>query len=182
MRGHGDAGAVRVEPDDDAVRGGQGPRQAQGDRRDLQAVLGDLHLDAVLRRRHPERRRRRTGPAEPGGRLSDLPVRTHGRGTGTRARLYGRAHRRGTRHDVGVVDGQHPARHVEFHARRPRPRARHGVDHHLADDGEEVADVVGIPFDDIQQACLSPLAYTVGTDFKRAMRPEPDSIIHWDTW
>jgi nitroreductase len=47
---------------------------------------------------------------------------------------------------------------------------------------KEVADVVGIPFDDIQQACLSPLAYTVGTDFKRAMRPEPDSIIHWDTW
>jgi hypothetical protein len=30
--------------------------------------------------------------------------------------------------------------------------------------------------------CLSPLAYTVGTDFKPAARPEPDSIIHWDTW
>ena len=42
---------------------------------------------------------------------------------------------------------------------------------------KEVADVVGIPFDDIQQACLSPLAYTVGTDFKRAPRPESDSII-----
>jgi len=47
---------------------------------------------------------------------------------------------------------------------------------------KEVADIVGIPFDDIQQACLTPLAYTVGTDFKRALRPEPDSIIHWDTW
>jgi nitroreductase len=47
---------------------------------------------------------------------------------------------------------------------------------------KEVADIVGIPFDDIQQACLTPLAYTVGTDFKRAMRPEPDTIIHWDTW
>ena len=41
---------------------------------------------------------------------------------------------------------------------------------------------LGIPFDEIQQTCLTPLAYTVGTDFKRAMRPEPDSIIHWDTW
>jgi nitroreductase len=47
---------------------------------------------------------------------------------------------------------------------------------------KEVADIVGIPFDEIQQACLTPLAYTVGTDFKRAMRPDPDTIIHWDTW
>lgn len=46
----------------------------------------------------------------------------------------------------------------------------------------EVADVVGIPFDDVQQACVTPLAHTLGTDFKRAMRPEPDTIIHWDTW
>ncbi len=47
---------------------------------------------------------------------------------------------------------------------------------------QEIADVVGIPFDQVQQACLSPLAYTVGTDFKPAMRPDPDTIIHWDTW
>jgi nitroreductase len=47
---------------------------------------------------------------------------------------------------------------------------------------QEVADVVGIPFDQVQQTCLSPLAYTKGTDFKPAVRPEPDSIIHWDTW
>jgi nitroreductase len=47
---------------------------------------------------------------------------------------------------------------------------------------KEVADVVGIPFDSVQQLCLSPLAYTVGTDFKPAARPDPDTIIHWDTW
>jgi len=47
---------------------------------------------------------------------------------------------------------------------------------------KEVADVVGIPFDEMQQACLTPLAYTMGTDFKRAIRPDPDTIIHWDTW
>ena len=47
---------------------------------------------------------------------------------------------------------------------------------------QEIADVVGIPFDEVQQACLSPLAHTKGTDFKPAMRPEPDTIIHWDTW
>ena len=47
---------------------------------------------------------------------------------------------------------------------------------------KELADIVGIPFDEVQQACLTPLAHTIGTDFKRAMRPDPDTIIHWDTW
>jgi nitroreductase len=46
----------------------------------------------------------------------------------------------------------------------------------------EIADIVGIPFDDVQQACMSPLAHTIGTDFKPAVRPAPDTIIHWDTW
>jgi nitroreductase len=47
---------------------------------------------------------------------------------------------------------------------------------------QEVADIVGIPFAEVQQACLTPIAYTKGTDFQQAMRPEPDTIIHWDTW
>jgi nitroreductase len=47
---------------------------------------------------------------------------------------------------------------------------------------QAIADVVGIPFAEVQQACLTPLAYTIGTDFKPAMRPDPDTIIHWDSW
>jgi nitroreductase len=47
---------------------------------------------------------------------------------------------------------------------------------------QQVADILGIPFETVQQACLSPLAYTQGTDFKPATRPHADSIIHWDTW
>jgi nitroreductase len=47
---------------------------------------------------------------------------------------------------------------------------------------QQIADVVGIPFDEVQQACLTPVAYTIGTDFKPAMRPDPDTIIHWDSW
>ena len=47
---------------------------------------------------------------------------------------------------------------------------------------QQVADIVGIPFDAVQQVCLSPLAYTIGTDFKPAKRPAPDTVIHWDTW
>ncbi|MGI9052919.1 MAG: nitroreductase family protein [Ilumatobacteraceae bacterium] len=47
---------------------------------------------------------------------------------------------------------------------------------------QQVADVVGIPFDEVQQVCLSPIAHTVGTDFQPAMRPDPDTILHWDQW
>lgn len=47
---------------------------------------------------------------------------------------------------------------------------------------QQVADVLGIPFATVQQACLSPLAYTKGLDFSPAARPPADSIIHWDAW
>jgi nitroreductase len=47
---------------------------------------------------------------------------------------------------------------------------------------QQVADILGIPFESVQQVCLSPLAYTKGTDFKPAARPPVDSIIHWDGW
>ena len=47
---------------------------------------------------------------------------------------------------------------------------------------QQVADILGIPFETVQQVCLSPLAYTKGTDFKPAERPAADSIIHWNGW
>jgi nitroreductase len=46
----------------------------------------------------------------------------------------------------------------------------------------DVAEIAGIPFDTVQQVCLSPIAYTKGTDFRPAARPEPDEVIHWDSW
>jgi len=47
---------------------------------------------------------------------------------------------------------------------------------------QQAAEVLGIPFDTVQQICLTPLAYTIGTEFKPAARPAPDTIIHWDRW
>jgi nitroreductase len=47
---------------------------------------------------------------------------------------------------------------------------------------QQVADILNIPFDTVQQVCLSPLAYTKGTDFKAAARPPVDEILHWDGW
>ena len=44
---------------------------------------------------------------------------------------------------------------------------------------QEVADIVGIPFETVAQAVLTPLAYTLGTDFKPAHRPPADSVITW---
>lgn len=52
---------------------------------------------------------------------------------------------------------------------------------HLARE-RDVADLLGIPFDTVAQAVLTPLAYTKGTDFKPALRPDPDEVIHWDAW
>lgn len=47
---------------------------------------------------------------------------------------------------------------------------------------EEVAGILGIPYETVAQAVLTPVAYTTGTDFKPAARPAPDAVIHWDSW
>jgi nitroreductase len=46
----------------------------------------------------------------------------------------------------------------------------------------EAAELLGIPYDTTQQVCLTPLAYTLGTDFKPAHRDDPETYIHWDRW
>ena len=47
---------------------------------------------------------------------------------------------------------------------------------------EEAAGVLGIPFSEFSQVCLTPVAFTKGTDFKAAAREPLDSILHWDSW
>jgi len=46
---------------------------------------------------------------------------------------------------------------------------------------KEAAQVLGLP-ENILQVAMLPVAYTVGTDFKRAERPGPETIVHWDGW
>lgn len=46
----------------------------------------------------------------------------------------------------------------------------------------EAADILGIPFDKVQQAGLVPVAYTKGTDFKPAARQPLDTVVHWNQW
>jgi nitroreductase len=53
--------------------------------------------------------------------------------------------------------------------------------HHL-DYEREAADVLGIPFGEITQVALIPVAYTIGTDFKPAKRNPLESVLHWQSW
>ena len=46
---------------------------------------------------------------------------------------------------------------------------------------QEAAEILGIP-DDVLQVALLPVAYTLGTDFKRAKRPPVANITHWNEW
>ncbi len=46
----------------------------------------------------------------------------------------------------------------------------------------EVADVLGIPFEEVTQSCLLPVAYTKGTDFKPGPRTDAADVIRWDRW
>ncbi len=47
---------------------------------------------------------------------------------------------------------------------------------------EATAAAFGIDKDAVTIAAVSPVAYTRGTDFKPALRPDPDEVIHWDQW
>jgi nitroreductase len=52
---------------------------------------------------------------------------------------------------------------------------------HLAYE-REAAEILGMPYDEVMQVALLPVAYTQGTDFKPARRLPVDRIVHWDTW
>lgn len=46
----------------------------------------------------------------------------------------------------------------------------------------EAADVLGIPYEQVMQTALIPVAYTKGTDFKPAPRDPLASVVHWENW
>jgi nitroreductase len=46
----------------------------------------------------------------------------------------------------------------------------------------DVAEILGIPYDQVTQFCLTPVAHVIGTDFRPARRPEPEAVISWDRW
>ena len=47
---------------------------------------------------------------------------------------------------------------------------------------QEIAELIGIPFDDYMQVALIPIAYTKGTDFRPAYRPPIETVMHFNEW
>jgi nitroreductase len=46
----------------------------------------------------------------------------------------------------------------------------------------DAAELLGIPYDEVMQAALIPVAYTLGTDFKPGPRKPLETMVHWDRW
>ena len=46
----------------------------------------------------------------------------------------------------------------------------------------EMADLLGIPFTEVTQAGLFPVAYTIGTEFRAADRVDSAAAIRWNRW
>jgi nitroreductase len=47
---------------------------------------------------------------------------------------------------------------------------------------EETAALLGIPWPEVTQVALVPVAHTVGADFQPAPRRGLDEVLHWDRW
>ena len=66
-------------------------------------------------------------------------------------------------------------------AARARGLGSEWTTHHL-DYELEAAELLGIPFDEVTQVALLPVAHTIGTDFRPARRNPLDTVLHWQAW
>ena len=46
----------------------------------------------------------------------------------------------------------------------------------------EAAEILGIPYDEVMQVALIPVAYTIGTEFKPGLRRPLETMVHWECW
>lgn len=47
---------------------------------------------------------------------------------------------------------------------------------------EEAAHLLGIPYEDVMQVALIPVAHTHGTEFRPGVRAPVETVLHWETW
>lgn len=47
---------------------------------------------------------------------------------------------------------------------------------------KEAAELLGVPYPEVMQTCLIPVAHTLGEDFRPARRAPVAEVTHWDTW
>jgi nitroreductase len=46
----------------------------------------------------------------------------------------------------------------------------------------EAAEVLGIPFEEVMQVAMIPVAHTIGTEFKAGPRRSMDEVVRWESW
>ncbi len=90
--------------------------------------------------------------------------------------------RRSERRRPGLAVGIDPSRRLELHARRSRPRIGHLLDDIAPPARARGRGLLGIPYDDVMQAALIPVAHTIGEEFRPGPRKPLDTIVHWDQW
>ena len=73
------------------------------------------------------------------------------------------------------------SRHNSASAARSRGLGSVWTSFHLFHE-REAAELLGIPYDDVMQAALIPVAYTIGTDFKAGPRRPLETMLHWERW
>jgi nitroreductase len=52
---------------------------------------------------------------------------------------------------------------------------------HLAYE-RETAEILGIPFEEVMQVAMIPVAHTIGSEFMRGPRIELSRQVHWNSW
>jgi nitroreductase len=82
---------------------------------------------------------------------------------------------------AGFFGSIHPAIWSFQLALRSRGLGSAWTTFHLAHE-RAAAELLGIPYDDVTQAALLPVAYTIGTDFRPAKRRPVEEITHWNSW
>lgn len=171
----------------------QAPRASNIERRafvvvtdpDKRARLAELwrhgmerYLKAIpssgLNRPTPSMRRMREGVEFLGDHLKDVPVHII-------PCVRDRVAKHSSASQAGLWGTIIPATWSFMLAARARGLGTCWTTFHLAYE-EEAADILGIPFDQVTQAALIPVAHTIGSDFKPAPREPLDRIVYWDTW
>jgi nitroreductase len=84
------------------------------------------------------------------------------------------------RHAAGFFGSIHPAIWSFQLALRSRGLGSVWTTFHLAHE-QEAAELLGIP-ENFTQAAMLPVAYTLGTDFKPAVRKPVEELTYWNTW
>ena len=95
--------------------------------------------------------------------------------------MWGRTEHRPTVAQAGLWGSIMPAAWSFMLAARSRGLGTSLTSFHLFFE-QEAAQVLGIPYEQVTQAALIPVAYTLGTDFKPGPRKSLESVLHWDRW